>query len=106
VAGLDLRDKETKMQILAAYLVVAGGISASLQVARGMVRGTGRLLAGDPRGALGEVAGGLLAPAAQVYKEVGKRTIDVIVAAQALTNDTEEPTPEGVWAQQRNGVPI
>jgi hypothetical protein len=94
------------MNILAAYLMVAGGISAGLQVTRGAVRGTGRLLAGDPKGALAEMTGGLLAPAAQVYREVGKLTIDVIVAAQALTgDDSEEEMTEGMRTHHHNGVP-
>jgi hypothetical protein len=93
------------MNILAAYLMVAGGISAGLQVTRGAVRGTGRLLAGDPKGALAEVTGGLLAPAATVYREVGKLTLDVISATQAITGGSdEERMPEGM-THQRNGVP-
>jgi hypothetical protein len=62
------------------------------------VRGTGRLLAGDPRGALAEAAGGLLAPLGQVYREAGKLAAAVFEAATALTADEEAlPTlPVGV----------
>jgi hypothetical protein len=95
------------MHIFMAYLAVAGGISAGLQVSRGVVRGTGRMLAGDPKGALAEVTAGVVAPVAQVYREVGKLTIDVFVAAQALTEDSpaaDAMPSEDAWTHQRNGV--
>ena len=52
--------------ILTGYFLSAGGLTAGLRVVRGAVRGAGRALAGDPRGALAEAAGGLVAPAVQV----------------------------------------
>ena len=95
------------MHIFTAYLMVAGGISAGLQVTRGVVRGTGRMLAGDPRGAIAEVTAGVVAPAVQVYREIGKLTIDVLVAAQAITDDSpaaDAMPSEDAWTHQRNGV--
>src|SRR5262245_34159721 len=82
-------------QLLVGYLAVAGTLSAGLQVARGVVRGTGCLLAGDPRGALAQVAGGLLAPARQVYAEAGRLALDVFVAAPALSGDGSDPCSAG-----------
>jgi hypothetical protein len=72
-----------------AYLAIAGGVSAGLQVTRGVVRGAGRLIAGDPLGALAEVAGGLAAPACQVYREGAKLAIDVFNAAQAIVDGSD-----------------
>lgn len=95
------------MHFFAAYLMVVGGFSAGLQVTRSVVRGAGRMLAGDPRGALFEAAAGVVAPVAQVYREVGKLTFDVMVAAQALTDDAPDPdmlAPEAAWTHRRNGV--
>ena len=47
----------------------------------------------------------MLAPVAQVYREVGKLTLDVMVATQALTTDVEpEAMSEDAWLHQRNGV--
>jgi hypothetical protein len=57
------------MEYFIRYLVVTGGVSAGLQVTRGLVRASGRLLQGEPRAALGEALGGLAAPALRVYTE-------------------------------------
>jgi hypothetical protein len=77
-------DKENQMTILTGYFLSAGGLSAGLRVTRGLVRGTGRALAGDPRGALAEAAGGLIAPAVQVYREAGLLIADALSAAGGL----------------------
>ncbi len=56
--------------VLAKYLAVAGAIAGAAQVGRGVTRGATRLLHGDPRGALAEVAGGLAAPAVAAASQV------------------------------------
>jgi hypothetical protein len=89
--------------LFGAYLAIAGGLSAGLQVTRGFVRGTGRLLGGDPRGALAEVTAGVVAPAVQVYREAVKLTLDVCGAVDALTGDDTpnslpSAAPAGTWA--------
>jgi hypothetical protein len=91
--------------VVVGYLLVAGGMRAGLQVLRGAVRGTGRLIEGDVRGAVSEVAAGVLAPVVGVYQEVGKLVGDTIVAAQGLTDDGEANllAPDGA-PSQRNGV--
>ena len=98
------------MTILTGYFLSAGGLTAGLRVTRGLVRSAGRALAGDPRGALAEAAGGLVAPAVQVYREAGLLIADALEAAEALTDgaDQEAPaafTPQNAWAGRRNGVP-
>jgi hypothetical protein len=55
------------MSFLTAYVVVAGTFTAGLQVARGVVRGAGKLIVGDTRGALAEVAAGAVAPVMSAY---------------------------------------
>ena len=96
--------------ILTGYFLSAGGLSAGLRVTRGLVRSAGRALAGDPRGALAEAAGGLIAPAVQVYREASLLIADALEAAQALTDggEREAPaafTPRNAWSGRRNGVP-
>jgi hypothetical protein len=97
------------MTILTGYFLIAGGLTAGLRAARGVVRGTGRALAGDPRGALAEAAGGLIAPAAQVYREARLLVADALEAAEALSDGggQESPAafiPAGAWARRRHGV--
>ena len=98
------------MTILTGYFLSAGGLTAGLRVTRGLVRGTGRALAGDPRGALAEAAGGLIAPAAQVSREARLLVADALEAAEALTDggDQEAPaafTPRNAWSGRRYGAP-
>ena len=88
--------------ILTGYFLSAGGLSAGLRVTRGLVRSTGRALAGDPRGALAEAAGGLVAPAVQVYREAGLLIADALSAAGGLlAGEVQSPPtlrPEAAWA--------
>jgi hypothetical protein len=96
--------------ILTGYFLSAGGLTAGLRAARGVVRGIGRALAGDPRGALAEAAGGLIAPAAQVSREARLLIADALEAAEALTDggDQEAPaafTTRNAWAGRRYGAP-
>ena len=83
------------MNILTGYLLVTGGLTGGLRVVRGVVRGAGRALAGDARGALAEAAGGLIAPGAQVSREARLLVTDALEAAQALTDggEREESDP-------------
>ena len=69
------------MTILTGYFLSAGGLTAGLRVVRGAVRGAGRALAGDARGALAEAAGGLIAPAAQVSREARLLITSITVIA-------------------------
>ncbi len=78
------------MEYFIKYLVVTGGVSAGLQVTRGLVRATGQLLQGQPRAALGEALGGLAAPALRVYTEAARLGSDVWDAAWGLTVDGNE----------------
>ena len=96
--------------ILTGYFLIAGGLTAGLRVVRGAVRGAGRALAGDARGALAEAAGGLIAPGAQVSREARLLVADALEAAEALTDgaDQEAPaafTPRTAWAGRRYAVP-
>jgi hypothetical protein len=85
------------MEYFIKYLVVTGGVSAGLQVTRGLVRASGRLLHGQPRAALGEALGGLAAPALRVYTEAVRLGGDVWDAAWGLTMDgnEEQAVPTG-----------
>jgi len=57
------RDKrQCHSHLITFYLAVVGTFTASTQAMRGVVRGVGKLIEGQPREALGEVAGGLAAP--------------------------------------------
>jgi hypothetical protein len=81
------------MSILTAYVVVAGTFTAGLQVARGVVRGAGKLIAGDTRGALAEVAAGAVAPVMSAYHQVCKLGEDVCRAAGALITEDQDAQP-------------
>jgi hypothetical protein len=83
------------MSFLTAYVVVAGTFTAGVQVARGVVRGAGKLIAGDTRGALAEAAAGAVAPVMSVYDQVCKLGEDVCRAAGALVaqDDGQVATP-------------
>jgi hypothetical protein len=67
------------------YLAVIGGVTAGTQVARGAVRGVGRLAQGNPRGAAAEVIGGLVAPVVSAVRQFEQLGVDVCVSVAALT---------------------
>ena len=73
-------------QFFIAYLAVAGGISAGLQVVRGTVRGVTRLIEGEPRAAVGEVVGGVVAPVASAVHQATQLAADVFGAAMSIAN--------------------
>ena len=94
-------------QFFIAYLAVAGGISAGLQVVRGTVRGVTRLIEGEPRAAVGEVLGGAVAPVASAVHQATQLTGDVLGAALAISNfGQQDPVILSVprWAG-RDGEP-
>src|SRR3954453_16271158 len=82
------------MPLVVNYLCFAGCVHASLQATRGLVRGVCRVMEGDPRAAMAEVAGGLVAPARSVVVEAAKLGVDVLACAAALCGEGEaEPLP-------------
>jgi hypothetical protein len=83
------------MNLFAAYTLALGAFTAGTQVARGVVRGVGKLIEGNPRAALTEVAGGLAAPVAAAIGQVCKLGEDVCRAAGRLVgdHDIERTTP-------------
>jgi hypothetical protein len=80
------------MHVFAVYLAVTGGLSAGMQVSRGLVRAAERLFEGEPRAALAEAVGGVLAPAQRVVGEAICLGLDAWAAAQALTGSGEAGT--------------
>jgi hypothetical protein len=76
------------------YLVLTGTLSSGLQVARGLVRGAGKLLAGEPRPAASEVVGSLAAPVASACTQARLLVGDACAVAQAISGgDQEAPEP-------------
>jgi hypothetical protein len=71
--------------LLVKYLTLSGGAAAGTQVARGVVRGTKRLVRGDARGALAEVAGGLGSPLVAAVNQLSQLGGEVCRSASALT---------------------
>jgi hypothetical protein len=98
------------MNVRTGYVLIARGLTAGLRVVRGAVRAAVRALAGDARGALAEAAGGLIAPAAQVYGAARLLVADALDAAQPLAEagELQMPraafAPQGAQAGRRNGV--
>lgn len=79
--------------LFAAYVTLMGTACAAMQVARGAVRGAGKLIEGDGRGALSEIAGGILAPARAVYEQVRLFGADACQSAGAITEHTPQKLP-------------
>jgi len=75
--------------MIAAYMVIVGGATAGLEVARGMVRGVGKLIEGEPRQALAEVAGGLAAPFLSLVHQATQLGAEVCQVAGVLGADGE-----------------
>jgi hypothetical protein len=75
------------LSICTDYLALVGGAAAAVQVSRGLVRGVGRLVQGEPREALAEVAGGLVAPVVSVVHQMTQLAGEVCCVAAALTDD-------------------
>jgi hypothetical protein len=74
------------LHVFSLYLAVVGGATAATQVARGAVRGAGRLAQGDPRGAAAEVIGGLVAPVVSAVRQLEQLGVDVCVSVAVLTS--------------------
>ena len=86
-------------QFFIAYLAVTGGVSAGLQVARGVVRGVTRLIEGEPRAAVGEVVGGLVAPVASAIGQGRKLTGEIYDAVRAISAGGEQESLH--WSLRR-----
>jgi hypothetical protein len=82
------------MNWLMTYIAVAGSAVAGAQVARGAVRGVRRLAQGDPRGAVTQFAGGLLAPARSACHEVLRLGAEALAAAAAIAGGDALAEPE------------
>jgi hypothetical protein len=78
------------MELIWGYFVVTGTAAALLQAARGLVRGYAKLVEGDTRAAVAEVAGSLVAPACSVAREAGKLAQDALACAWAIAADNEK----------------
>jgi hypothetical protein len=85
------------LQFVGAYLAVAGGV----QVARGAVRGAGRLAKGDGRGALVEVAGGLAAPVVSAAHQLSRLGSEVCQSATTLTAEARHKLVNGRSTEPR-----
>jgi hypothetical protein len=72
-------------------MMLVGAFTAGVQVVRGVVRAGGLLVAGDPRGALAQAAGGLAAPLVSAYTQLCRLGEDACHAAHALAEKEEEP---------------
>ena len=83
------------MGFFAAYAMVVGGFTAGVQMVRGVVRGAGKLIEGDPRGAVTEVAGGLVSPLVSACSQLCHLGADVCRSAAALSVGSEEES----WAR-------
>jgi len=83
------------MHLITFYLAVVGTFTASTQAMRGVVRGVGKLIEGQPREALGEVAGGLAAPLKTAFNQVCHLGEDICRTARVLTLE-EENEPEAL----------
>jgi hypothetical protein len=79
------------MHLVTCYLVVVGTFTATAQALRGVVRGAGKLIEGKPREALGEVAGGLVAPVKSAYPQACRLGEDVCRVAGVLSLEEDEP---------------
>jgi hypothetical protein len=82
--------------------LVVGGVTAAAQVVRGVVRGAGRLIEGEPRSALAEAAAGLVAPVMAAYSQLCRLGEDVGRSAGGLLAEARE---EGREAPNRPAAP-
>jgi len=78
------------MHLITFYLAVVGTFTASTQAMRGVVRGVGKLIEGQPREALGEISGGLVAPLKTAYSQAYRLGEDVCQTARVLTLEVED----------------
>jgi hypothetical protein len=72
------------MSLFVSYVLIVGGLTASVQVVRGVVRGAGKLIEGEPKAALVEIAGGVMAPVASAVGQVCQLGEDVCRTAAAI----------------------
>jgi len=84
------------MGLLATYAAVVGVFTAGVQMVRGIVRGAGKLIEGDVRGAFTEAAGGFVAPVVSACNQVCHLGEDVFQSAAALSGGRDEENWEDV----------
>ena len=77
--------------IFVGYLAVTGGITAGLQVARGLVRASARVVEGDRKAALAEAVGGFVAPVTTALAQGLCLGHDALAAARALVGEPDLP---------------
>jgi hypothetical protein len=82
------------MGLFVSYVLVVGGFTASVQVIRGVVRGAGKLIEGEPKAALVEIAGGVMAPVASAVGQVYKLGEEVCRTAGVLAEGGEDEGEE------------
>ena len=93
------------MNLIVAYLVVTGGVTAGLQAGRGLVRGLGQCLSGAPLAGLAEVAGGFLAPVKSACEQAMQLGEDACTAAARIALSRIEETPPLEIMEQTPFVP-
>src|ERR1700729_1566082 len=84
------------MGFFAVYLLAVGGGHPGAQVARGVVRGAGKLIDGEPRAALAEVAGGVVAPlvsAVSQFSKLGEEICETAIDLALGGKDERGETP-------------
>jgi hypothetical protein len=89
------------MHLVTFYLAFVGTFTATTQAARGVIRGVGKLIEGQPRAALGEVVGGLMAPAKSAYTQACRLGEDVFRTVSTLSAEDDEPEALPAPAVQR-----
>jgi predicted ThiF/HesA family dinucleotide-utilizing enzyme len=82
------------MVLFVSYVLVVGGFTAGVQVIRGVVRGAGKLIEGEPKTALIEIAGGVMAPVASAVGQVYKLGAEVCRTAGVLADGDEDEGEE------------
>jgi hypothetical protein len=95
------------MHLALGYLLLTGCVTATVQVARGAVRGAARVIQGEFRAALGEVIAGAAAPAVSAVQQLRGLGEDVCASVTALVGETEAdelPEPQVLPRRQRSRV--
>ena len=87
------------------FLAWTGGITAGAQVARGVVRGVGCLVRGQPMDALIQVADGLAAPVRSACEHLAKLGGDVVGTVIGVGFEAEEQKPVVVTSRRRQRRP-
>jgi hypothetical protein len=83
-------NKEKVMHLIGLYFAVLGGTTALLKTGRGLLRGAGRLAAGDTRGAAVQFGAAVVAPLGAAYTELRHFGDEVGGALAGLVSDESE----------------